>query len=309
MRRPILPGRRQSLAVIAALSPVLIIGVITRAAAQTTSATPAPTFDVVSIKHNTTESDNSSMRQTPNGGFTLVNGSVSTLISRAYAGLPGAPLGLPDWATRERLDVTATASLPRTATPEDRQAMMRAMLAERFKLAAHIETQDQPAFDLVLARKDGRLGSGLKPSEVDCAARAAAQRAAADAARAAGTPPPPPTFTPPAPGSVVPPCTTRMMGNVVEGDMTMASLASLLRSMAGRYVVDKTGLTGSYRVKLESVRLFQGPSLESAATTGGPDDTASIFTALTEQLGLKLESSRAQVEVLVIDHIERPSEN
>jgi uncharacterized protein (TIGR03435 family) len=176
-------------------------------------------------------------------------------------------------------------------------------------LAAHIESQDQPAFDLVLARKDGRLGPGLKPSEVDCAARAAAQRAAADAARAAGTPPPPPAFTPPAPGSVVPPCTTRMMGNIVEGDMTMGGLASLLRSMAGRYVVDKTGLTGSYRVKLESVRLFQGPGPESATTTSAPDDTASIFTALQEQFGLKLESSRAQVEVLVIDHIERPSEN
>ena len=62
-------------------------------------------------------------------------------------------------------------------------------------------------------------------------------------------------------------------------------------------------------MKLESVRLFQGPGLESAASAGAPDEAASIFTALTEQLGLKLESSRAQVEVLVIDHIERPSEN
>jgi uncharacterized protein (TIGR03435 family) len=219
------------------------------------------------------------------------------------------PVGLPAWETSERYDVNATASL-KNPTIEDRQAMMRALLAERFKFAAHHEAQEQPSFDMVLARKDGRLGSGLKPSEVDCAARAAAQRAAADAARAAGTPPPPPpTFTPPAPGSVVPPCSSRMMGNVVEGDMTMASLASLLRSMAGRYVVDKTGLTGNYRVKLEAVRLFQGPGLESAATAGAPDDAASIFTALTEQLGLKLESSRAQVEVLVIDHIERPSEN
>jgi uncharacterized protein (TIGR03435 family) len=92
----------------------------------------------------------------------------------------------------------------------------------------------------------------------------------------------------------------RMTGNMAEGDTTMAGVASLNRSMAGRHVVDKTGLTGSYRLKLEVARLFQGP---------GPDDTPSIFTALPEQLGLMLESSRAQVEVLVVDHIERPTED
>jgi bla regulator protein BlaR1 len=90
------------------------------------------------------------------------------------------------------------------------------------------------------------------------------------------------------------------------GRLHDASLASLLRSTAGRYVVDKTGLTGNYRVKLEGVRLFEGPGLDP---TAGPDDAPSIFTALQEQLGLKLESSRARVEVLVIDYIEPPSEN
>ena len=96
------------------------------------------------------------------------------------------------------------------------------------------------------------------------------------------------------------------MGNTIEGDFTMASFASILRTMAGRYVVDKTGLTGNYRVKLEGVEMFQRPGLD---TTGGNTDTTSIFTALSEQLGLKLESSQAQVEVLIIDHVERPSVN
>jgi uncharacterized protein (TIGR03435 family) len=246
------------------------------------------------------------MRQMPDGGIRLVNGSVRTLISRVYSGLASAPIGLPAWATSDQYDVTATASLKNPAI-EDRQAMMRALLAERFKFVAHMETQEQPAFDLVLARRDGTLGPGLKPSEVDCAARAAAPRAAADAARATGAPPPPPpAFTPPTPGSPVPPCSMRMTGNVAEGDTTMAGVASLIRSMAGRYVVDKTGLRGSYRLKLEA-RLFQGPGPD--ATAAGPDDTPSIFTALQEQLGLKLESSRAQVEVLVVDHIERPNED
>jgi uncharacterized protein (TIGR03435 family) len=296
---------RHPLTVITALSFLVIdLG------AQTTQNTPSstgPTFDVISIKPHAGDPNSSSMRPMPGGGIILVNGSVRTLIGRGYPGLVSEPVGLPAWATSEQYDVNATASL-KNPTIEDRQAMMRALLAERFKFAAHLETQEQPSFDLVLARNDGRLGPGLKPSEVDCAARAAAQRAAADAARAAGTPPPPPpAFSPPTPGSIVPPCNSRIMGNAVEGDFTMASLASLLRSTAGRYVVDKTGLTGSYRVKLEGVRFFQGPGLDP--TAGAADELPSIFTALQEQLGLKLESSRARVEVLVIDHIERPSEN
>ena len=278
--------------------------------AQTTQSPPpttGPTFDVISIKPHAGDPNTGSMRQMPGGGLILVNGSARTLIGRGYPGLVSEPIGLPAWATSEQYDVNATASL-KNPTIEDRQAMMRALLAERFKFAAHLETQEQPSFDLVLMRKDGRLGPGLKPSEVDCVARAAAQRAASEAARAAGTTPPPPlAFSPPTSGSIVPPCTSRMMGNSVEGDFTMASLASLLRSTAGRHVVDKTGLIGNYRVKLEGVRVFQGPGLDPAAVAA--DELPSIFTALQEQLGLKLESSRTRVEVLVIDHIERPSEN
>jgi uncharacterized protein (TIGR03435 family) len=77
--------------------------------------------------------------------------------------------------------------------------------------------------------------------------------------------------------------------------------------MAGRHVVDKTGLTGSYRLRLEAARMAAGPSLDVSATD--PATAPSIFTALQEQLGLKLEPSRAQLEVLVVDRIERPSEN
>jgi uncharacterized protein (TIGR03435 family) len=181
--------------------------------------------------------------------------------------------------------------------------MVRALLADRFKLVAHIETREQPAFDLVLARSDGRLGPGLKPSEIDCEARAAAQRTAAEAARAAGAPPPPPP-TLSAPGSV-PPCGMRSSGNLIEGAFTMASLASIVRTMAGRFVVDKTGLKGYYHLKLEASSLFVGPSPDPVPR--GPDEPPSIFVALPEQLGLKLESSRAPVEVLVIDRIEPPT--
>jgi len=207
---------RHLLRVITALSFVVID--LEAQTPQNTPATTWPTYDVISIKPHAGDPNSSSMRQMPGDGIILVNGTVRTLIGRGYPGLVSEPIGLPAWATSEHYDVNATASV-KNPTIEDRQAMMRALLAERFKLAAHLETQEQPSFDLMLARKDGRLGPGLKPSEIGCAARAAAQRAAADAARAAGTPPL--TFTPPAPGSIVAPCTTRMMGNNVEGDFTM----------------------------------------------------------------------------------------
>jgi uncharacterized protein (TIGR03435 family) len=275
-------------------------------------AATGPTFDVISIKPNTSNAGGFSTRLLPGGGYGLVNGPVRLLIGSAYPGLQSEPEGLPPWAITDRFDVTATASQTGMPSAEDRRAMILALLASRFKFAAHIETREQPAFDLVVARSDGRLGPGIKPSEVDCAARAAAQRAAAEAARAAGTPPPPPptfppTFTPPAPGSPLPPCTTRMINNLIEGDFTMSSLASFLRTRAGRYVVDKTGLAGNYRIRLEGAGSPLGPTVNPTAAAGG--DVPSVFTAVQEQLGLKLEPSRAMVEVLVVDHIERPTEN
>ena len=96
------------------------------------------------------------------------------------------------------------------------------------------------------------------------------------------------------------------MTNRFDGHMTMASLAMALRRMAGRVVVDKTGLTGYYTLVLQSASTASGLGAPpgSAATT---NELPSIFTAVQEQLGLKLVSSRAPVEVLVIDHIERPT--
>jgi uncharacterized protein (TIGR03435 family) len=310
MMMRILGAHRRFVAATAALVVLVIVDVAAQSTQNTsqTPATPAPTYDVISIKPHVGDTNSGSMRQMPGGGVVLVNGSARTLISLAYPGLVSEPIGLPSWVAGEHYDVSTTSSL-KNPTIDDRRAMMRALLAERFNFAAHLETREQPSFDLVLARKDGKLGPGLKPIDVDCAARAAEQRAALEKARAAGTPPPPPpTFTPPVPGSPVPLCTSRSMGNVAEGDMTLAAVAGLVRTMAGRYVVDKTGLTGWYHVRLEVARMFLAPSPEPGAAVD-PADAATVFTALPEQLGLKLEPSRAQVDVLVIDRMERPSEN
>ena len=91
----------------------------------------------------------------------MTNVPLTTLIARAYRGLrPADMVGLPEWARNERYDVSATSTL-RQATADDRVAMMRAMLENRFKLAMHFEKREQPAYDLVVALSDGKLGSGL----------------------------------------------------------------------------------------------------------------------------------------------------
>ena len=154
-------------------------------------------FDVVSIKRHTDTTRpefGSNVTQRPDGGFTMLNIPLGTLISRAYP--PAVPIdmvGLPDWVMRERYDVSATSTLTRPS--QDQQtAMLRAMLADRCKLVAHVENREQPVYDLVVARSDGKLGPNLQPSEVDCDAKTAADRAAAEAARAAGTIPPRPAM-------------------------------------------------------------------------------------------------------------------
>ena len=271
-----------------------------------TQAPAGPAFEVVSIRRNTTNALGSNgSRERPDGGFTLVNIPIGTLVARAYPpAVPADMIGLPAWAMSERYDISATSPLARPATPEERAAMMRAMLADRFKLVAHLEKRDEPAYDLVLARGDERLGPGIKPSGVDCEAKLAAEREAAQAAAAAGTPAPPrviPDFNAP-----VPPCTVRMTGPRMEGDMTMERLAMFLRPAAGRWVVDRTGLKGSYRVSLEYDRMASLRGPEAVAAPGGPP---SVFTAVQEQLGMRLESSRAAREMLVIDRLERPTEN
>ena len=158
---------------------------------QSTSSPPAgagPAFDVVSITQSKTTTLGSTVTQRPDGGITMVNVPVVAFIARAYP--PAAPIdmvGLPGWARSERYDVSATSSLS-NPTSDERSAMLRAMLADRFKLAVHFEKREQPAFDLVLARSDGRLGPGIKPLAMDCE-RIAAERAAG-AARNAAPPPP-----------------------------------------------------------------------------------------------------------------------
>ena len=287
------------------------------------SSERGPTFEVVSIKRNTSTIGpgfrSNVVTWRPDGALIMTNVPVGTIISSAHPGTgPANIAGLPDWARTERFDVSATSSLSK-ATVDERTAMLRAMLADRFKLALHVERREQQAYDLVLARSDGRLGPGLKPTETDCARIVAERSAAAEAALSSGSPQVPPR--PPALDVPPPPCMLRVvdektrnfrgdrqghLGSILEGEATMDDLASGLRFAMGRLVVNKTALPGAYSMTMN----FDGASGRGGPTLTPTEIAApSIFTAVQEQLGLKLEASRADVDTLVIDRLERPTEN
>ncbi len=260
------------------------------AIAQSADAAGRPAFDVVSIRRAPGAMVLDNREERPGGTYLLMKGSIATLIGQAYAFLPGDIVGLPEWARNDAYDITATASLARP-TREERSALKRALLEQRFGLRAHVEMREQEAYDLVVARGDRTLGPGLVPYEFDCVALALASRDA----RAAGDPEPESRATE---------CNVRVSRTGLGGAMPIDLLASVLRSVVGRPVVNKTGITGTYRVALA----FDQPAAVDAGA--GPSETLpSIFSALPEQLGLKLVPSRTMVQVLVVDAIERPSEN
>jgi len=279
---------------------IAVAATLTLASIASVLAQAGPTFDVVSIKRNTGgvgPGNTAPPVLRPDGSLTLKNVPVNTLIARAY---PDTDIvGLPDWVRTERYDIATTSTLT-TATADDRIAMLRAMLADRFQLKVHIERREQQVFDLVLARKDGKLGPGLTPSDVKC-----------------DSPPAPSTGRPDL-SAPPPPCTVRMVGAMVradkqgrvgdlmEGNTSMDRLADALRISAGRVVVNKTGLSGSYRIAMnyDMMGARRPPSVDPL-----PDAGPSLFAAIQEQLGLKLEPSKAQRDALVIDRIERPTPN
>jgi uncharacterized protein (TIGR03435 family) len=303
-------------------APWFAIGIIAATVSVFTQA--GPTFDVVSIKRHIQEPGplgfTSTQNQRPDGGLTMTNIRIAMLIYRAYPDASSVEaVGLPGWTTSEAYDVSATSTLTQ-ATPDDRVAMLRAMLADRFKLVAHVEPRDHQVFDLVLAREDGKLGAGLTKVDVNCAAVYAER--AAELARRGGTPAPSPglpDFKAPPPSCLLRTVASVMRdklgdgqgraGDLMEGDTTIENLAMALRVSAGRIVVDKTGLLGTYRVRMN----FESrPARLGTATVPDAADVIaipSVFSAVREQLGLKLEPSKTLRDTLIIDRLERPTEN
>ena len=251
----------------------------------TVLAQPEPAFDVASLKRNTSLNDYGGGGPRPGGRYRLTNMPARSIISVAWNIPNNRVLGGPGWVAVDRFDLDAT--MKENATQDEMRAMLRTLLRDRFQLAAHVEQRDLPVYLLARARPDGPLGPGLERGAFDCNDLAARKQNAAAALAAR-------------PGRML--CGfTVDTGMLDGGGVTMETLAQLLTSQAGRPVIDRTALTGGYNVLLKWT-----PSLGTDAPVA---DAVSLFTAVQEQLGLKLESGTAPLDVVVIDRIERPTEN
>jgi uncharacterized protein (TIGR03435 family) len=280
--------------------------IVTLAAGVTTiprihaQATPesGPAFEVASVKPNKSGDQRVMIQMAPNGRYTATNVALRMLLRQAFDVQEFQIVGGPNWLTTDRFDIVAKPPDGITG-PEQIRPMIRALLVDRFKLIAHNETREMPIYSLVVARADGKLGSKLSPAKVDCDARFAA-------ARRGG---PPPSF--PAPGQPIE-CGFMMGGTTMNvGGMPMLELARALSPMVGRIVVDKTGLKGRYDFQMTFApegRGF-GPGTGGAEPPAVDPNTPSLFTALQEQLGLKLEAERGPVDVVVIERVEPPTED
>jgi uncharacterized protein (TIGR03435 family) len=237
----------------------------------------------------------SGCRRPTGGSVQCNNATLKTILMQAY-GVKAYQVEGPAWLESEHYDVMA--KIPEGVAVEQVAAMMQALLAERFKVVLHKDSRMLPAYDLTIAK------GGIKMKEVD---------AAEVAAHAAGTAPPAPKAADrnamPALGSF----TVRMSNSgarTERGKMSMAQITNLLSNTVGRPVTDQTGLTGTYEMEL--TYMGDPPALPGNAAVTPPADSpiATIFQAVQESLGLKLEPKKAPLDVLVIESANKvPTEN
>jgi uncharacterized protein (TIGR03435 family) len=241
----------------------------------------ALTYDVVSIKPNTSGTGGMSIRITPDG-FQATNVSLHMLIANCYQMDPDRVSGLPKWGDSERFDVKAKVAESdlealKKIVPKDRGKLLESIMTDRFKVVTYRETRELPVYDMTVA-KSGLKMTEAKPGDTypngmkspDGVGRGGMMRAGRGTMTAQGVP--------------------------------MKNLVSFLGANVQRPVIDKTGLTGVYDMELKWT--------PEDAPAGGTDETGpSIFTALQEQLGLRLDASKGMVETLIVDHAEKPSED
>ena len=253
---------------------------------------PLRSFDVLSVKLNPSRTRTPMMWQ-PGGRF-VMGLPIFSLVMIGY-GVPAYRIeGLPDWARTTFFDINAQAG--RQPEIEERPAYYRGLLVERFKFSAHVEQREMDVYTLTLARGDGRLGTNLRRSDVNCdaAIEAARQR------NLAGE-----RLAPPTPG-VRPTCgAVGGVASLTGGSVQLTILTGMLAGALGRPVVDKTGLTGRFDIDFRAAPPQAGPVVAGSPLAELP----SVFTAVDEQLGLKLVPGRASIDVLVVDRLEMPKEN
>ena len=264
---------------------VLLIGLNAAAIAQ------EPSFEVAAVKLNNGAQQSVSQNPMPGGRVALTNRTLRFLVQFAFSTFE-APLndlqiaGGPEWVDRDRFDITAKMPgdpRPSVETANLARLMWRTLLSERFNLKVHTEQRQLPVYALVLARPDGKLGPGLRPRTDTCDGSPRERL---------------PEFKEPDLKA-----DARLCGLLRGGRGSLnyrgVSISSLLRPSAlggvDRIVVDQTRLDGLFDIDL------------TWAVDGGAADAPSIFTAVQEQLGLRLQPTRAAIPVVVIDDAKRPT--
>jgi uncharacterized protein (TIGR03435 family) len=251
-----------------------------------TISTKSIGFDVVSIRENKSGNDMTLGKSVPDG-ISLENASLPQFIAHAYGVDHGMGTnfvsGLPHWAEVRRYDIqlkVAAEDVPsyRRLKSEQVGLMLQAVLADRFKLAAHMGTKEAPTYNLLVAKGGPRMRvsdptdnypNGIKMSDGTLHGAVLVER-----------------------------------GHIVAQQATISSLLFMFTDFSGRPVIDRTGLTGRYDFNL---RWTPDEHPDDPAQT---DDTGpGLFTALEEQLGLKLEPAKGSVQAVFVDHIEPPTEN
>ena len=255
-----------------------------------------PAFTSASITLNTTgEAARGRMNFEPGGRFSASNVTLRQLLETAYrrhAFDRREISGGPSWIDTDRFDVVGIAPSEHVVDSDGalRQTwmMLRTLLVDNLKVKVRYENKGQPVYALVVANMNGQLGPGLSRSGVDCADVMAklirGERPAGDPQCGFG------------------PYPRRLVARAI----AMPDLASYLSMLVKQPVLDQTGLTGNFDLEVEGVEVVQpgppGPSTRSS------DTTRSIIETLPEQLGLKLVRTAGSVEVVVIDHVEKPEQ-
>lgn len=312
------PLKRAALAVagVAAVVTPIMIGVYTQAVRAESPQLITPStgldeakFDVASIKPESSDRPPDEVeldvlryraRGSGHGTFDVRNVPLHLLIQLAYNAKDYQIVGEPAWANSERYHVNAKTE--NSASFEQMRPMLRSLLAERFNLALHRVTKELPVYELRAAK------GGLKTKKASCVSR-----------DPNGPPPPLPR---PHGSELCGGVMSRMFpagSSRLEGfGVPMSKLVEVLADRIGRTIVDKTGFSGTFNFQLD-FSPEDAASIPKPAPTGaaGPErpipgtnvQTPTIFAALQEQLGLRLQAGKGQVEVLVIDHVQRPSPN
>jgi uncharacterized protein (TIGR03435 family) len=278
-----------------ALAVPLGFGVVsaTQSRAQTKpedTAVKLPEYDVASIKPGKPGMGSTLLFRLD--GLTAKGMTLKSLIKEAYGIEDDQILGAPNWLNTQTYDIEAkvdgadAAALERLSE-EQRKLMFQSFLVERFRLKVHRETKELPILALVIAKNGPKLQEAKPGDTYPDGIKGPDGKPAGHAGM-------------------------MMWGNgrLTGQGISIVSMVPPLTQQLGRTVLDKTGLTGRYDVELrwtpdDTSTPITGP--DSGTAAGSP--TPSIFTAIQEQLGLKLESHKAPVEVLVIDHVEAPAAN